>query len=269
MKKVFLFTAFIGLVLGVNAQDTLKLKTIKTYYGEPNPQLHSYTRIGDLDGAVLYTDSLVTFYPEMRVLNISDDVYPYGTEFQCVMEFHLHADTGVLMVDRNVSAKHPIDFDFTPDDIASLGFMAFPLMGIVNEVEQSGINLSQISYWKLITGISFTSKDGTYSDKVFYEGADTSIFYIVKGGVGIEEMKQNFTSLSLFPNPATTQLTLDNKDALIKEVHIYDVTGREVSRHSINANQRTLDISTLKSGLYIVKIHTEQGVLNRKVQVVK
>ncbi|NLJ82845.1 MAG: T9SS type A sorting domain-containing protein, partial [Bacteroidales bacterium] len=77
------------------------------------------------------------------------------------------------------------------------------------------------------------------------------------------------TDISLYPNPATTQLTLDNKDALIKEAHIYDITGRKVSRHSINANQSTLDISTLKSGLYIVKIHTEQGVLNRKVQVVR
>ncbi|NLJ83200.1 MAG: T9SS type A sorting domain-containing protein, partial [Bacteroidales bacterium] len=75
--------------------------------------------------------------------------------------------------------------------------------------------------------------------------------------------------IQVFPNPANTQLTLDNKDALIKEAHIYDITGKEVSHHSINANQSTLDISTLKSGLYIVKIHTEQGVLNRKVQVVK
>ena len=268
MKRIFLFTALIGLFLGVDAQDTLKLKTVNTYYGKI--QQNSYFRLGKLDGTVINMDTLEFLIPEIDVVNVSNETFTSDVSYEQAMDLCFYDDGGnLLLKDSGVSSKHPIMIELLPDDTVTISFMGLPLMLVLDDIKTKGIDFEQISYWKIITGISFTSKDGTYSDKVFYEGADTSIFYIVKGGAGIEEMKQNVNSLSLYPNPATTQLTLDNKDALIKEAHIYDITGREINRHFINATQSTLDISTLKLGLYIIKIHTEQGVLNRKVQVVK
>ena len=268
MKKVFLFTAFIGLFLSINAQhcDTLKWKTKRTVYGDVSGGY--FVPIGNLDGAEIDLDKFPTLAPGIEVVNISNDVY--SNEIYLIIMYYLaYADTG-LIAEVFTSGEVGIDKEIIPNETVNMGFdPVINLLGMINTIKDSmGIDFEQISHWKLIIGMGAAIKDGYYTQRVFYEGADTSVFY-VKRGVGIEAMKQNVSSLSLFPNPATTQLTLDNKDALIKEAHIYDVTGREVSRHSINANQSTLDISTLKSGLYIVKIHTEQGVLNRKIQVVK
>ena len=53
MKRIFLFTAFIGLFLSVNAQDcdTLKWKTKRTVYGDVSGGY--FVPIRNLDGAVI------------------------------------------------------------------------------------------------------------------------------------------------------------------------------------------------------------------------
>ena len=75
--------------------------------------------------------------------------------------------------------------------------------------------------------------------------------------------------ISLFPNPASNQITLDNGNCLIKTVYMYDVTGREVKRFYINMNKITLDISDVQNGMYVVKINTEQGVTTKKIQIIR
>ena len=75
--------------------------------------------------------------------------------------------------------------------------------------------------------------------------------------------------ISLFPNPASNQIILDNGNCLMETVYMYDVTGREVKRFSINSNKTTLDISDVQNGMYVVKINSEQGIFTRKVQIIR
>ena len=56
---------------------------------------------------------------------------------------------------------------------------------------------------------------------------------------------------------------------LMETVYMYDVTERKGQRFTINRNKTTLDISDVQNGMYIVKINTEQGILTRKVQIIR
>ena len=60
-----------------------------------------------------------------------------------------------------------------------------------------------------------------------------------------------------------------NVSNLMETVYMYDVTEREGQRFTINRNKTTLDISDVQNGMYIVKINTEQGILTRKVQIIR
>ncbi len=270
MKKIILFIAFTGLILSANAQDTLKLKTIKTYYGDIKESY--YYRIGELDGAAINTDTLSLLIPELLILNVSNDTFSSGVRFEYIIDFYLYADTGLLSVDRNVSLRYPIPYDFFPNDtidLGSIGFKAFPLLGVIKEIEGMGIDFEQISYWKIITGISYTSKDGTYSEKVFYEGADTSVFYIVRGDVGVKAIEQNTSIFTLYPNPANESITIDNEGIPIKEVCFYNLVGQKVKQMPINATQANINIQEMPPGMYIIKINTAQGMLIKKTQIIR
>ena len=56
---------------------------------------------------------------------------------------------------------------------------------------------------------------------------------------------------------------------LMETVYMYDVTERKGQRFTINRNKTTLDISDVQNGMYIVKINTEQGMVTKKVQIIR
>jgi len=77
------------------------------------------------------------------------------------------------------------------------------------------------------------------------------------------------SEVKLYPNPALSELLLDNGQELIKEVALYDVMGKKVRYLTVNAFSTTVDVSDLPNGIYVVKINTASEVLVRKVQIKK
>jgi len=77
------------------------------------------------------------------------------------------------------------------------------------------------------------------------------------------------SEMKIYPNPALSELLIDNGQELMKEVSLYDVMGRKVKHLPVNAPSTTIDVSDLPNGIYVVKINTASGVLVRKVQVVR
>ena len=240
--------------------DTLKLKTVKTYYGEGVGSF--YERIGELDGAVINTDSLSHLFPEMIVVNISNDTFSSDVMYECLLIFFLYADTGLLWVDSGGLIRLPIGKELYPNDTMNFGF-SFLLSYLIDYFEGNGIDFEQISYWKIIAGITYTSKDGAYSERVFYEGADTSIFYVVRGGVGIQE-KENHAIVSVFPNPAQTQFTVTNAENAA--IQLFTMLGQEVLRTHSKEENTVVNIDFLPKGMYVLKV-VKDGMYVRKIVV--
>ncbi len=75
--------------------------------------------------------------------------------------------------------------------------------------------------------------------------------------------------ITIYPNPASEQISITNKNIKIKEVFICDIMGKQINGFLVNDNQTMLDVSNLSAGMYVAKINTEQGIITRKVQIVR
>ena len=58
-------------------------------------------------------------------------------------------------------------------------------------------------------------------------------------------------NIKIYPNPVTDRLYLSNND-FIKNISIFDLNGKQVLNK--NLDFQYVDVSTLKSGVYLVKI---------------
>lgn len=71
----------------------------------------------------------------------------------------------------------------------------------------------------------------------------------------------NLPELSVFPNPATDQITIGGLDAITQyEAILFDVSGRAVMNQVVNASSNKLDVSVLAPGMYVVTVTDEYGI---------
>jgi hypothetical protein len=78
---------------------------------------------------------------------------------------------------------------------------------------------------------------------------------------------QSLTEIELFPNPATEHITADNLiSSGVNKIRLYDLNGRLIKQIQLDGNTKSvmIDTSELASGLYLLFIDTESGVVSRK-----
>ena len=77
--------------------------------------------------------------------------------------------------------------------------------------------------------------------------------------------------ISIFPNPAQNELTIETGELKIENIKIYDLKGHEIfksqfypeSSSRLNS-QFKINVSAFQQGIYLLNIYTDKGVLVRK-----
>jgi len=87
---------------------------------------------------------------------------------------------------------------------------------------------------------------------------------VFDGDLGVTQQTAN--AFSVYPNPATNQVTIESQLSGNKEVQIFDVLGKKVLSTSLTTNQ--LDITALHSGVYVIQI-TQEGVTSTQKLIVR
>jgi hypothetical protein len=104
--------------------------------------------------------------------------------------------------------------------------------------------------------VTFTQA-GTYHATLYVENSAGSGFYTmpitVEGCAGVLDHGLGY---KIYPNPATTQLTIEvDVEAAIEEIALIDAMGRMVLRQTLeNQGKNTLDISAFPSGMYVIQL---------------
>ena len=80
------------------------------------------------------------------------------------------------------------------------------------------------------------------------------------GTVDINDMTMENTLI--FPNPTTDNINI-NSESDIQMVEIYNLQGQRIAVE--NGNVRTLNVSNLSKGMYLLKVTTEKGVSTYKI----
>ena len=107
----------------------------------------------------------------------------------------------------------------------------------------------------------------------FYDPDVFDVATVTISNVGVPSTALS-NQITVYPNPTTGQLTMDNGQLTIKSVELYDVMGRKLFEEKENLTvlqfgkltaSRSYDLTVFPSGVYYLKIVTENGVVMKKI----
>jgi len=74
------------------------------------------------------------------------------------------------------------------------------------------------------------------------------------------------SNFNIFPNPVKNVINFFNDtNALVSLVEMTDLNGRVIKSLKVNATEGQISVSDLATGMYMMKITTDQGVVNKKI----
>jgi hypothetical protein len=156
-------------------------------------------------------------------------------------------------------------FDFTNSD--SIYFItADTVIRIFNFNTQGLMNFTyEIDYnnrtYKAIRGIKATEDGGVIIVTDSYV-----IKYNPNGIIGLSSVNDHEVSAIVFPNPAKDELNIVASEK-INYLEIFNLWGVRVFEQKCSSMNAKCDVSNLSKGNYFVRIHTNKGVVTRKVVV--
>ncbi|NOZ35243.1 MAG: T9SS type A sorting domain-containing protein [Chlorobi bacterium] len=71
-------------------------------------------------------------------------------------------------------------------------------------------------------------------------------------------------NIRILPNPGKGYINLKS-EKIINSVNIFDINGRQVNFFNVNSKQKSLDLSSLAKGVYILKIKTQGNIVTKKI----
>lgn len=86
------------------------------------------------------------------------------------------------------------------------------------------------------------------------------------GTTSIASVENN--TAAIYPNPANTVVNV-NANANIRNIEIYSISGQKVGDFTADGTQATISTDNMSTGLYLMKINTENGMINKKFSVAR
>jgi pectate lyase len=94
------------------------------------------------------------------------------------------------------------------------------------------------------------------------KGSTANLYYMSTAYTSTGVQSPTATRVSLYPNPVRNSLSISS-DATVEKVDIYSLTGLLVKQ--TEGNIKTIDMSNMSNGSYLVKVYTAQGVSTQKL----
>ena len=118
-----------------------------------------------------------------------------------------------------------------------------------------------------VDGVAYTAVAGVVTVPVttglhtITKGDTTNLYYMsVSYTTGIQDAV--VANINLYPNPVINSLYLST-DATIQKVDIYSLTGMLMLQTA--GNSKSIDMSRLATGSYLIKVYTEQGIIKQLI----
>ncbi|MFO7874127.1 MAG: T9SS type A sorting domain-containing protein, partial [Bacteroidales bacterium] len=76
--------------------------------------------------------------------------------------------------------------------------------------------------------------------------------------------------IQIYPNPASSHLSIESPNEEITHVSMVDMLGQEVYNAEVaNAHQHEIRVSGLNTGMYFIQVSTSAGIVTGKIQITK
>ncbi len=174
-------------------------------------------------------------FPQSATVDLGENISIRGTEVTCYQDRAYH-----FIIEGSVNENGPYTTFVDRSNNSSAGTPTTPIINTVNNFVARFVRIT-------VTGADVYT--GPWSSLT-----ELRVFGVLET-VNVEEEFQRKVQLS--PNPATSIVTImDAED--YHTVSIFDQLGRMVIQRNIN-NSGTLDISTLQSGVYLVRLESNNN----------
>jgi hypothetical protein len=237
----------------------------------------------------LKTDSIIDLY---KVRDWYDEMYNLSAKYSLAETYY---QLGKFEEGYHILSLIPKMYDLSEDETTEHNNYVL-LFTFKNEIEKSGKTIAQLNEKEIEQMIYFASASYGLSSLMaqgilcfFYEICFEKEFYdeIIRG-LDDEIMKElddeiinprksissassacskKLENITLVPNPTTGELTITNYELQITNIEIFDVYGKKVSSHpsTSSSSQKKINLSHLNSGIYFVKVVTNNGEVVKKV----
>ncbi|MEW4923517.1 T9SS type A sorting domain-containing protein [Algibacter sp. 2305UL17-15] len=197
---------------------------------------------------------------------------------------NLTVDTSLMTVDFNIagaSINNEVGCTGTTDDYADVWFeFTMPISGSLQVDGDTNLNkfalydvcngnqiecgINDPLFENLLSGNSYKLR--AFRDRsLITDPRNTNFTIQAISTLGTTET--NFENqVSIYPNPASNEVTVKSKTLYtIDRIEFFDLTGKKIKQ--VNLKQNSFTINDLQSGLYILKMYSDQKNLVKKLMV--
>lgn len=89
-----------------------------------------------------------------------------------------------------------------------------------------------------------------------FDSSPSSLWRIINPNLGVSEYEN--LNMSVFPNPTSDYLHINSTEKL-KSITVFDFLGKNILTKNTFSNEEKIDLSKFNSGIYLVKIESENG----------
>jgi hypothetical protein len=142
------------------------------------------------------------------------------------------------------------------------------------EINDPNVDVQNITHVKIIDVVgninpeyaSYDSQGNIVNDPwptPFYScGFDLDAVGVINSAVNVNEIAKN--NFQIFPNPTKDFIKI-NSEKSIQEIYIFDNQGRVLVYENNLESNSVLDLSSLNSGVYFIRIFDGNNFLNQKI----
>lgn len=283
MKKIFtLFVALFAMTICAKAQIvdgfedydafTVDPAGFWTYYDGDGQQTYGFN--GTTFDNAYYTGSCIVFNPSLTVPSTEENHAAHsGSQYLAFFNATSGAtndwmispmlsftSNGTLtFYARELTTQYgdeimKVYYSTTDNDPSSFTLIATENVGSTEWAEYSYTIPANAKY----IAIQCNSNDvfALFIDDVVISGGTTSV----------AEVSNN--EVSVYPNPANNVVNV-NANSNIDNVEIYSISGQKVGDFTANGTTTSINTESLSNGMYLMKINTENGVINKKFSVAR
>jgi len=201
----------------------------------------------------------------------SSDNYDYSSEVSGTINF-----SGALndadWLDANDPAIYSVHDDMDPTVPYAEGFGAvfgFDIVylegsAVIHDVAEANGVINQLHTIENSDGHVSYFLDATQTEEIIQESSEFLHELICPNGpaLSVEDVDERLAKVSVFPNPSSGLVQLQNQENLVLDVVVYNAIGQQVQASS---NVKSLDLTDYQKGLYLIEIASE-GLEGKQMQ---
>ncbi len=185
-------------------------------------------------------------------------VYSYDTHGNLLSHEYFYYDNSSKAYVHNRKKNYSYDLTYTKEEVL------IPwARGAESYMALDGGDWSESAYLKEGMILSIVESQKADDDEFTVWNRET--FYYSAAQIILKDVPLHAPQLHLYPNPASTTLNISLGDETVSsfDVKVIDLSGKTMLIRKMG-NERTIDISSLNTGIYLIQIKTDEGIFTRK-----